>query len=92
MAQEWLAENIKLPLEGSLRYQMEKRNVEEEQVGVLFILFFCMIDFRLRPNCRNRTRRRNRGFSKLSVWQTNSKNSCERTPSGNGGKSLRRYR
>lgn len=35
MAQEWLAENIKLPIEGSLRYQMEKRNIEEEQVLVL---------------------------------------------------------
>jgi len=32
MAQEWLAENVKLPIEGSLRYQMEKRNIEEEQV------------------------------------------------------------
>jgi hypothetical protein len=35
MAQEWLAENIKLPIEGSLRYQMEKRNIEEEQVFIL---------------------------------------------------------
>ena len=37
MAQEWLAENITLPTEGSLRYQMEKRNIEEEQVLVLSI-------------------------------------------------------
>ena len=35
MAQDWLGENIKLPIEGSLRYQMEKRNIEEEQVAVL---------------------------------------------------------
>jgi len=40
MAQEWLAENIKLPTEGSLRYQMEKRNIEEEQVLVLSISVF----------------------------------------------------
>lgn len=40
MAQEWLAENIKLPVEGSLRYQMEKRNIEEEQVVIVFVLFF----------------------------------------------------
>jgi hypothetical protein len=36
-AQEWLAENIKLPTEGSLRYQMEKRNIEEEQVVILSV-------------------------------------------------------
>ena len=35
MAQEWLAENVELPTEGSLRYQMEKRNIEEEKVVVL---------------------------------------------------------
>jgi len=35
MAQEWLAENVQLPIEGSLRYQMEKRNIEEEQVVIL---------------------------------------------------------
>jgi len=29
--QEWLADNIQLPMEGSLRYQMERRNMEEEQ-------------------------------------------------------------
>jgi len=39
MAQEWLAENIKLPTEGSLRYQMEKRNIEEEQVVFPSTLF-----------------------------------------------------
>jgi len=37
MAQEWLAENINLPVEGSLRYQMEKRNIVEEQVVILSI-------------------------------------------------------
>ena len=37
MTQEWLAENIKLPIEGSLRYQMEKRNIEEEQVFILTV-------------------------------------------------------
>jgi hypothetical protein len=40
MAQEWLAENIQLPIEGSLRYQMEKRNIEEEEVLVLSIFTF----------------------------------------------------
>lgn len=40
MAQEWLAENIKLPIEGSLRYQMEKRNIEEEQVFLLSLSSF----------------------------------------------------
>ena len=39
MTQEWLAENIRLPIEGSLRYQMEKRNIEEEQVFILSIFF-----------------------------------------------------
>ena len=38
MAQEWLAENIQLPTEGSLRYQMDKRNIEEEQVVIPPIL------------------------------------------------------
>lgn len=40
MAQEWLADNIKLPIEGSLRYQMEKRNIEEEQVIILSAFSF----------------------------------------------------
>lgn len=44
MTQEWLAENIKLSIEGSLRYQMEKRNIEEEQVLILSISPF----FRMR--------------------------------------------
>ena len=40
MAQEWLGENVKLPTEGSLRYQMEKRNIEEEQVVIPAVFTF----------------------------------------------------
>jgi hypothetical protein len=60
MAQEWLAENIELPVEGSLRYQMEKRNIEEEQVEDSPVFPFKYVDSRFRSEYRNRKRKRSR--------------------------------
>lgn len=92
MAQEWLAENIKLPMEGSLRYQMEKRNIEEEQVMILSIFASRCINPSRRSDYRNRTKRKNRGFSTPGGWRMNSKSSYERTPSGSNAWNSNRYR